>query len=202
MDTYQVKLTFTEQILGTVPKSKKILMDHIIGKALRAGVELTDDQIAEELQTVEEMEEKCWTGFHTVDDGPVLYDYVIKGFFKDACGMLRRASDTRSAKLQAHKKVIDGLVFAKPRQIPLRLNGGEMAILERPLRAQTAQGERVALARSDTCPAGTTLEFKLIVLGKVKEPLLREWLDYGQLRGLGQWRNAGYGAFEYELEKV
>lgn len=26
-----------------------------------------------------------------------------------------------------------------------------------------------------------------------------EWLDYGKLRGLGQWRNSGKGRFTYEL---
>ena len=27
---------------------------------------------------------------------------------------------------------------------------------------------------------------------------VREWLDYGQLRGLGQWRNSGKGRFTWE----
>lgn len=26
-----------------------------------------------------------------------------------------------------------------------------------------------------------------------------EWLDYGKLRGLGQWRNSGKGRFTYEI---
>jgi hypothetical protein len=59
----------------------------------------------------------------------------------------------------------------------------------------------VALARSDTAPEGTVIEFDLIILGKVDKALLEEWFGYGRLRGLGQWRNAGYGSFEYELSK-
>jgi len=137
-----------------------------------------------------------------VDGQPILYDYVIKGFFKDACGMLRRVTGTRSSKVRAYKKGIDGLVFVTPRWILLNLDGQEMGTLERPLRAQTAQGERVALARSDTCPPGTTLGFYVNILGVVKEPLLHEWLDYGKLRGLGQWRNAGFGRVEYTLTKL
>ena len=197
MDKYKVKLTMIEPILGTVPKDPEIYAAYI---ATRAA--LDDEKIAEELETVEKTEEKGWTGFHLVDDQPVLYDYVIKGFLKDACGMLRRAKGTRSQRITAYKKVIDGLVFVKPRRIPLNLNGGKMGTLERPLRAQTAQGERVALARSDTCPIGTTIEFTLLIVGKVTQPLLEEWFDYGQLRGLGQWRNASWGTFEYKLEKV
>jgi len=197
METYHVKLTFTEEILGTVPKDPDIYAGYIADKAA-----LDDEQLAEELATVERIEEKGWTGFHALDGKPILYDYVIKGFLKDACGMLRRVSDTKSSKLRAYKKVIDGLVFASPRRIPLMIpKGAKMGVMERPLRAQTAQGERVTLARSDTCPIGTVLEFELTVLGVVSEKLLREWLDYGQRRGFGQWRNASYGRFEYEMEK-
>jgi hypothetical protein len=202
MDTYQVKLTFTEQILGTVPKSEDFYRDYIIGKALKEGVELTDEQIGEELQTLEKMERKGWTGFHQKDGGPAIYDYAFKGYLKGTCSSLRRISGTRSDKLQAHKKVIDNLVFVKPRLIPLHLNGGEMATLERPLRASTAKGDRVALAKSDTCPVGTTLEFKLLIHGVIKGPLLREWLDHGEWLGMGQWRSGGYGTFTYELEKA
>lgn len=197
MDKYKVVLTFTEPILGTVPKDKEVYASFIAGKAA-----LTDEALAEELASVDAIEEKGWTGFHMVDGQPILYEYVIKGFLKDACGMLRRATGTRSSKVRAYKKIIDGLVFVSPRQIPLDLHGEQTSILERPLRAQTAQGERVALARSDTCPPGTTIEFELTILGEVSKVLLTEWLDYGALRGLGQWRNGGYGSFTYELERV
>lgn len=195
MDKYKVTLTFTEPILGTVPKDPEVYAAYIATHEA-----LTNEQVAEELATVQNVEEKGWTGFHTLPDGtPILYDYVIKGFFKDACGMLRRATGTGSSKLPAYKKVVDGLVFVSPRQIPLNINGGEMGILERPLRAQTAQGERVCLARSDTCPVGTTITFDVLVVGTVGKKLLEEWLIYGALRGLGQWRNGGWGKFTYEL---
>lgn len=197
MEKYHVKLTFTEPILGTVPKDPEVYKTYIAGQAA-----LTDEALAEELATVEKVEEKGWTGFHKLDGKPVLYDYVIKGFFKDACSMLKRASDTRSNKMTAFKKIIDGMVFIEPRQIPLNINGGKLGVLERPLRAQTAQGERVTLARSDTCPAGTTMEFDIIVLGGVDEKVLREWLDYGRFRGLGQWRNGSFGRFACEVEEV
>lgn len=31
------------------------------------------------------------------------------------------------------------------------------------------------------------------------EKAVREWLDYGILKGIGQWRNSGKGRFVYEL---
>lgn len=203
MNRYEITLTFTEPLLGTVPKSKKLYEDYILGKAEHEGVELTEEEKQAELQTVQEMAEKGWTGFHMVGEQPALRHHVIKGFFKDACSMLRRVEGTKSNGFTAHKKKIDGLVFAKPKHIPLVLpDGAEMDVLERPLRASTAQGERVALAVSDSCPVGTTLTFTLEVLGGVPLNLLREWLDYGERRGLGAWRNAGYGTFTYKLEEI
>lgn len=146
----------------------------------------------------EEVLQKSSTIFARTEDGtPMLWDYMLKGFFKDACSMLRRVKDTRSSKLTAHKKIIDGLIFVKPRKIPITVVG-KITILERPLRAETAQGPRIALARSESIPAGSSIEIEITPLDKKYEKLIIEWLDYGQLRGLGQWRNASYGRFSYE----
>lgn len=192
MDTYTITLTFVEPLLGTTPLNKNVYGDYI------AQVINGKDPL-DEIETVEEATEKGTTGFHKLNNAPIIYDYVIKGMFKDAASMLRRVPGTLSAKLTAHKKIIDGLVFIAPRRIPLTLNGA-LEILERPLRAQTAQGERVSLARSECAPVDSTLTFTINVLGKdVTEPVLREWLNYGQLRGMGQWRNAGYGRYTYTL---
>ena len=199
MDTYKLTLELTEPILGTVPKNKDVYRDFVAGKAADLG----DEELAEELATVEHVEESGWTGFHTDEDGPFLYDYVLKGFFKDACSMLRRVPGTKSKALTAYRKIIDGLIFPKPRKIHMALPDGEgLGVLERPLRAQTAQGERVALARSDTAPAGTRIAFDLLIVGSVDLAALTEWLDYGAIRGLGQWRNAGYGTFTYQIEEA
>ncbi|MEE0146233.1 MAG: hypothetical protein UEP80_07665, partial [Senegalimassilia anaerobia] len=75
--------------------------------------------------------------------------------------------------------------------------GGEVGICERPLRADTPHGARVALARSETVPAGTKIRFTLVVMNESDWPLVQEWLDYGQFRGIGQWRNSGKGRFEW-----
>jgi len=126
-------------------------------------------------------------------------DYQIKGFFKDACSALRRVPGTRSSKLTAFKKVIDGTVFVEQRRIPFQLpEGAECGRCERPLRASSASGERVALAASETVPAGTVLEFSILVMNPKDAETVREWLDYGALRGLFQWRNSGKGRFEWE----
>ena len=209
MQKFTVTLTFLEPILGTAPKDPEIYKTYIASKAAEMNgiqyVEIGADREvpADELATVQDVEEKGWTGFHLLNGCPILYDYAIKGFFKDACSMLRRVEKSNSSKITAHKKIIDGLIFVEPRQLPLTIPAGQtLGVLERPLRAQTAQGERVTLARSDTAPAGTTITFDVIVMGVVNKAQIVEWLDYGRFRGLGQWRNGGYGKFEYTISEA
>jgi len=193
MNTYRIRITFTEELLGTVPLEEEVYTAYVQSNRPDGPAE---DEL--ETLTLDEEIEKGTTGFHRLDGQPILYDYVLKGFFKDACGMLRRVPDAASHKLTAYKKIIDGLVFVGPRQIPITVSS-DMSICERPLRAQTAQGERIALARSETVPAGSSIEFTVTILGAVGKGLLEEWLTYGALRGLGQWRNSGKGKFAYEL---
>ena len=197
MKRIKVKLTLTEELLGTASANPELHREYIASKAPNA------QKIEEEVAAlgVEQVEHKATTVFpRTGDDQPFLYDYQIKGFFKDSCSALARVEDMRSSKLKAHKKVIDGLIFVQPRKIVLTNNVARIRIgnCQRPLRAQTAQGERIALANSETVPEGTWLEFEVVLLDKGHEALLREWFDYGGLRGLGQWRNSGKGRFIWE----
>ena len=74
----------------------------------------------------------------------------------------------------------------------------EMDTCERPLRAETMQGPRVSLANSESCPAGSYIEFDIMARGKLIGRVM-DWLDFGRYNGLGQWRNSGKGAFEWEV---
>lgn len=142
--------------------------------------------------------EKSMTIFPRLDDGtPFLYDYQIKGFFKDTCGGLRKVKGSSSSKIKAYKKEIDKLIFPEPRTIPI-LFDGEIKECQRPLRAQTAQGERVSLAMSEEIPAGATCEFTVVCLCDDHIDVVRDWLDYGRFSGIGQWRNSGKGRFRWE----
>ena len=87
-------------------------------------------------------------------------------------------------------------MFVKERKIPFE-NFGTMGECQRPLRGQTAQGERIALAHSETVQAGSELTFTIQILKDDMEAVVREWLDYGYLRGMFQWRNSGKGRFTW-----
>lgn len=195
MKEIKVKITFTEEVLGTSPSDPEVYKKYVASKAEDAA------KIEEEVAAhgVDEIVDKARTIFSKNANGELIYwDYQIKGFFKDACGMLRNVKGTACSKLTAYKKKIDGLLFITPRQIEFE-NIRMIGDCQRPLRAQTAQGERIAIAVSDTINAGATLTFTIILLQDDLEPMVIECLDYGKLRGLGQWRNAGKGTFTYEL---
>lgn len=193
----KVKLTFTEEVLGSMPNNPDIYREFIASKGPNA--ESVEDEVAR--LGADAVADKGTTVFPRLDDGtPYIYDYQVKGFFKDACGALRRATGSRSAKLKAYKKTIDGVVFVQERRIPYVVPSGTASPnCVRPLRAQTAQGERVALAESETVPAGSTIEFTIVLMDDQLWPTVAEWLAYGQLRGIGQWRNSGKGRFLWEL---
>ena len=190
----KVRITFTEPLLGTLSGNKELAEDFI---AKKHPVEPQEDEI-EVVANIDEELANGSTIFNFDDDGKFLWDYQIKGFFKDACGMLRRVPDTRSKKMTAYKKIIDGLIFTGPRRIYINLSG-ETFFTERPLRASTPQGERIALARSETAPAGSWIDVNITCLDKKLEKTVSEWLNYGAVRGLGQWRNSGCGRFKYEV---
>lgn len=188
-----VELTYTDKLLGTLAGDPEIATEHILNK--HPNGKPAQDEV-ESLETAAETLVKGSTVFHKMDDGtPLLYDYMIKGFFKDAASMLNRALP-KDKQLKAHKKIIDGLIFPKPRQIKINLSGG-ITICERPLRGQTAQGERIALVRSEAAPAGSTIRFEIHCLDEKLFKAIRSWLDYGEFRGMGQWRNSGKGRFTW-----
>ena len=194
MKKLHIKLTFTEPLLGTSPANGDIYRDFIGSKAPDA--QSLEDEVA--ALGADVVAEKGMTVFPQMEDGrPFLYDYQIKGFFKDSCGGLRKVNGSESSKIKAYKKEIDKLIVPQPRQIPSDFEG-EMQKCERPLRASTAQGERISLACSEQIPAGATCEFDVALLSDSHEKAIREWLDYGCLSGIGQWRNSGMGRFSWE----
>ena len=201
----KVKITFLEPVLGTWPSNQNVALDFIASKSPDAAT--IEDEVA--ALGADAVADKGMTVFPRNENGePVLYDYQIKGFFKDSCGMLARVGGktetgkkravNESGKLSAYNKVIDGLIFPQPRMISIKVNG-KIGDCQRPLRAQTAQGERVSLANSEEIPAGSTCEFEILLMDESLENAVLEWLDYGVLRGIGQWRNSGKGRFTFDI---
>ncbi len=122
---------------------------------------------------------------------------MIKGFLKEAGNTLKDQLG-----IKALRSKVDGFIFVEPRK--LYLSNQPNLIVERPLRAQTMQGPRVSLAKSDAVPEGTKITARLILLNhkEITEEVIRTLLDYGAFKALGQNRNSGYGQIKYTLTEV
>lgn len=204
---YKLRITFTEPLLGSAPLNAEVYTDFIASKleASGNGDGARAQRIAEELDTLPEGD-KGKTGFHRDQDGtPLLLDYHVKGLFKEAWQACREQPRRKSAALKAGKSKINKHVFVFPRHLRLHVTRPtEVGVVERPLRAETMQGPRVALAASEMVPEGTYFDCELHVLAPeiITEDLLNEWLGYGRYLGMGQWRSGSWGRYEYRLRKL
>lgn len=194
MKELKVKITFLESVLGTQTGDKDIYRSFIGSKAPDATT--VDEEV--EAVGVDEVVDKGKTWFPKTEDGiPFIYDYWIRGFFKSACSALRGIKGNISSGVKAYKKKVDLGIFIKDRKNIIE-NFTKITECQRPLRCQTMQGERVSIAISEEIPSGATVMFTVQCLDDKDIDLVKEWLDYGQYNGLGQWRNSGHGKFSWE----
>ena len=195
------KITGITPILGSCPADPEVYTNYVANKISK------EDASEEAKMLPENLEEKGMTGFMRYSNGGLaVHNHVIKGFLKEA---LRTLKDQLGLKATDGK--VDNLVFIHPYYITFRDSKGELykeadAYNERPLRATTMQGPRTSLAKSEQLDESWTLEFTvtLVTNGGTKASKALTWesietaLDYGELKGLGQWRNASYGCFTWE----
>lgn len=189
---YRFKAQLTRKFLGTVPRDKNIYSSYIAS--------LTDDKDKqeEEKETVDEIEEKGWTGFHKDDQGTFFYNYMILGNVKANIKILIDSGSV--TKITSYKKVCDTCLKIYPRRIRFTDKKEPDGSMERALRAMTAKGERTFICRSDYIEEGAFFEFDIKLI-KNKNNLtsmsLLKALKLGEEYGLGQWRGSGgYGAFK------
>lgn len=141
---------------------------------------------------------------------PAIGSHMIYGFLKSAAEAIGRTlpkkngtvlhsvSYTQSL-INQHVKVQEELlVFDRDLK---KDKFGETFYLQRSLRAQTAQGPRISLAKSEVVEKGAKLDFTIKVLANspITEKVLTTLLEYGEFSGLGQWRNSNYGTFNFKL---
>lgn len=190
----KVRLTLTDEALGMAPKDRNVYEAYIA--SLAPDAETAEEEVAR-LGTEEAMDGRTKVFPRTEDGKPFLYDYQIRGMFKDSIGFLRRATGSECGKLKAYKKVVDGMIFVKDRINPFEVKG-EMGVCQRPMRTAGPQGERVALAASESIPAGSIIEFTVQMTDKALMPAVKECLDFGAYHGLCEWRNSGKGRYTWE----
>ena len=225
---YRVRLTLTEEMLGSKPSRQDVYDRYIVvksqgrttglsgaidaktaaaAKAPKEAAPSPEGAAAEEsaagADNPADGAEVGYTVFPRDEHGLFLWDYQIKGYIKEAANTLK---DHPAIKISNFRSKVDNFLFVRPRRVPLLQADGTRwidapKILERPLRAMTMQGPRVSLAKSDMLPAGTYLEFDIAILNDnlISKKVLDALFSYGEFKGLGQWRNGGYGAFTFKF---
>lgn len=196
MRAYEVNIQFTERLLASSPADPEIYKQFIASRA-RAEQD-TGDEVTS--LPAAEQEKIGWSVFHIDEKGVFLFDYQLRGFLKEA------ATAITGKGITAIKSKIDKWVFVFPRKIHLMRDDAHIknpdGVFERPLRAMTAQGPRVTPKRSDYVEGRVSLAatIKVLPLGKeISEDILRSWLEYGAMQGLGEFRNGSFGRFEFAL---
>lgn len=199
-ETRRYRLTGTERLMGSQPANKELRTEFVASKAISPIIGEQEDAL------MPNIDEKGLTVFLRGERGNlVMLNYMIRGYFK---GALEALIAQTGVKLPRGK--VDRYLTVKPRIIPIKKNG-ELVYepeyqCERPLRAETMQGPRVALTSSETVDAPWTLEFEVTLFPNTgtKSSNALTWddvemaLDYGNYQGLGQWRNGGNGTFTWE----
>jgi hypothetical protein len=263
LDKYDVKLTFTRDVLATNPCDPNVMDTHILDRQRKlitekGGVnsplnkyldqiqiskdkgeaELTklldkletvigyklsesdrQDAIAGKLEslreTLVELDVKGTTVFFWDKEKnlPCIGDHMIYGFLKAAGEAISRTLEKKNGTILHSSSYTSSLINQHVRcekqfitfdKDIARNEDGTPFYLQRSLRAMTAQGPRISLAKSEVVRAGAKIQFKLNVMAgsQVSKDALNMLFEYGQISGLAQWRNAGYGQFTHELMQV
>lgn len=205
----RVRLKGISPILGSISPDKEIYTKFIVTKT--ESIEEYKRALEDE-ESVLDTKEKYTCFYRDKEGNPILKDYQIKGFLKESAKALRGTFDVLGSGVTSQGK-IDNLIFIKGVNISLTRDGKKIKIpddfLERPLRAMTMQGPRVSLAKSELIDEGWECEFEIQFLndvsgGKSKTytwEIIEKLFEYGELKGLLQWRNGGYGRFTFEWIK-
>ena len=200
-ETRSYRLTGLTRILGSQPADPEVRSTYIASKAATAakGEE-------ENAMLPEDLQKRNLTVFLRDRLGIIsICDYVIKGFLKEAATALKSQIGLANGKSK-----IDNLILIEPAYLHIWHDGEELDCadgdFERPLRAMTMQGPRVSVTASEYIDPAWEVVFDITLLEnsgtKKSEALtfemIESMLDYGYIKGLGQWRNGQNGRFTWE----
>lgn len=204
-ETRSYRLTGLTRILGSQPADPEVRSTYIASKAATAakGEE-------ENAMLPEDLQKRNLTVFLRDRLGIIsICDYVIKGFLKEAATALKSQIGLANGKSK-----IDNLILIEPAYLHIWRDGEELDCadgdFERPLRAMTMQGPRVSVTASEYVDPAWQIVFDITLLEnsgtKKSEALtfemIESMLDYGYIKGLGQWRNGQNGRFTWERMDV
>lgn len=159
-------------------------------------------------------DDKGVTVFFRNDDGKIcISDHMIYGFLKHAAeaigrtlpqkkGVILHSIGYTQSIINQHISIIEEFIPCSSDIV--RDEFGKPKYFIRSLRAMTPQGPRVSIAKSEYIKEGAYFEFTIGILSDspLEESHLRDMFDYGEIVGLGQWRNAKHGTFTYDMVEL
>jgi len=208
------------------PEQQQLEKDALVDRLEKMlGKDLSDDErkavasgnLEALKETFKELDLKGTTVFYwdKEKDLPKISTHMIYGFLKAAGDAICKNYATKPGKMLRSSAYTSSIInkhvstttkFATFDKDVKRTDKGAPYCFPRPLRGNTPKGERITLVASEMVPAGAKLDFTLKVLSgdrpTMTKTILLELFDYGSLKGLGQWRNADWGQFDYELTRV
>lgn len=203
-ESRKYRLVGRTPILGSQPASESIRTQYVASKAPDSALSEEERKLfADEVREVAGL--TVFARDPDQDDQIVILDYMVRGFFKAAF-----AATQALVGMKAYKSKVDRFLFVAPRRIPILRDGepiyDEDSQYERTLRADTPKGPRTGLQASECIDTPWSVEIELRLIenaATAKSPALT-WenveiaLDYGELSGLGQFRNGSFGTFSWE----
>jgi len=201
-DYLRVRLSYTEPVLGGIPKDPKIVKAWIDAQN-KEKVEEERAKIAE--ATIEDLEEaasekeaKGWTTFRKDEKGIYFPAYYFIAMLKEAANINKDILGIKNFK----SKFVERVYVMNRRVYPDPLKPKEDGIYERPVRAMTMQGPRVSLKKSDYIEDfSVNLMFRCLHdPGKngFETDILVKLLEYCRYAGFGENRPQGFGTFEID----
>ena len=143
------------------------------------------------------VEQDVYDGLFELHEGKITEQDVLDELIASGYKPPKKAEKPLSAGIKNFKQRIDGAVMIYPHWVKIHTND-DIDVYQRPLRADTPQGPRVALSASEAIQHGSWCRINIKVNIDENLDTVREWLNYGYAHGTGQWRNSGCGRFLWQ----
>lgn len=209
-----IRCTLLEEALGMTPSSEEALQTfmEIRKKKLEKKWGSIEGKVAEEMKiiqaNIDSLKDENRKGLSIfpkdLEGNPIFWDYQIRGFFKD---QFRALKDVQVDSFKGFKKtpavLVDRAIFVGPRIIKIQLpEGTEVEECTRILRTPKNNNpdiHQTAFKVSESVPAGSIIKFAINVIDESYVDHVMMALEYGAIRGFGEWRNSGKGIFRFEI---
>ncbi|GHU73354.1 hypothetical protein AGMMS49992_11630 [Clostridia bacterium] len=203
------RIVGTSPLLGSQPVDREVRLKYLGSKSAMAFEENADMPFSGDKGTTVFLRDK--------ECGGALYigGHVMKGMFKEALSILQsQTSDGISIELKQPAAKVDNYVFIQPRKLWIQRSNDVFVVqpdrtFNRPVRIASLQGDRTALLLSELVELPWQFDARIELVtnkgSRVSGPLSWEnllmALEFGSLKGFGQFRNGGYGTYTYtEIE--